>query len=111
MNNDPNWVRDCEDLARTVRAHCLRMTHHGKSGHVGSMLSMAELVSVLYKRILRVNPKNPRWPDRDRFILSKGHAGAGVYAALAETGVVPFSFAGSHESRGVPTPPTPRWSG
>ena len=89
MSNDLNWVRDCEDLARTVRAHCLRMTHHGKSGHVGSMLSMAELVSVLYKRILRVDPQNPRWPDRDRFILSKGHAGGAVYAVLAELGFFP----------------------
>jgi transketolase len=89
MSNDLSWVRDCQDLARTTRAHCLRMTHHGKSGHVGSMLSMAELVSVLYKRILRVDPRNPRRPDRDRFILSKGHAGGAVYAVLAELGFFP----------------------
>jgi transketolase len=53
------------------------------------MLSMAELLSVLYERILRVDPANPRWPDRDRFILSKGHAGAAVYAVLAEKGFFP----------------------
>lgn len=89
MSDDIGWVRDCQDLARTVRAHCLRMTHHGKSGHVGSMLSMAELLSVLYKRILRVDPQNPRKADRDRFILSKGHGGGAVYAVLAELGFFP----------------------
>jgi len=89
MRDDLGWVLECQDLARTARAHCLRMTHHGKSGHVGSMLSMAELVSVLYKRILRVDPQNPRKPDRDRFILSKGHGGGAVYAVLAELGFFP----------------------
>ena len=74
------------ELATTIRAHSLRMTHGGRSGHVGSMLSMADLLAVLYETILRVDPKNPDAPDRDRFILSKGHGGAGVYAALAEKG-------------------------
>lgn len=84
-----NWAADCTRLARTVRGHCLRMTHRGKSGHVGSMLSMAEIIAVLYTRILRVRPQNPRWPERDRFILSKGHAGGAVYAVLGELGFFP----------------------
>jgi transketolase len=92
MNDEPRWADECRELARTVRAHCLRMTHHGKSGHVGSMLSMAELVSVLYKRILRVDSRDPRNPDRDRFILSKGHAGGAVYAVLADLGFFPRSW-------------------
>lgn len=78
-----------EQLAARVRAHCLRMTHRGKSGHVGSMLSMADLLAVLYSSILRVDPKQPDWPDRDRFILSKGHGGGAVYATLAELGFFP----------------------
>lgn len=77
------------DLARKVRAHCLRMTHRGKSGHVGSMLSMADLLAVLYLRILNVDPETPEWPDRDRFVLSKGHGGGALYAVLAELGFFP----------------------
>lgn len=83
------WALDCNQLARRVRGHCLRMTHRGKSGHVGSMLSMAEILSVLYTRILRVDPKRPKWEDRDRFLLSKGHGGAAVYAVLGELGFFP----------------------
>jgi transketolase len=80
---------DYKELATRVRAHCLRMTHNGKSGHVGSMLSAADLLAVLYTRILRVDPKHPDKPDRDRFILSKGHGGGAVYATLAELGFIP----------------------
>lgn len=63
-------------MARKISEHCLRMTHRGKSGHVGSMLSMADLLSVLCLGILKVDPKNPRRPARDRFVLSQGHGGA-----------------------------------
>ena len=80
---------NCRELAQRIRENCLRMTHRGKSGHVGSMLSMADLLSVLYLDILRVNPDNAGDPGRDRFILSKGHGGAAVYAALAELGFFP----------------------
>ncbi len=77
------------DLATKIRVHCLKMTHGGRSGHVGSMLSMAEILAVLYEKILRVDPKNPDWPERDRFVLSKGHGGGAVYAVLAEKGFFP----------------------
>jgi transketolase len=77
---------DTAQLAGRIRQHALRMTSTGGSSHIGSILSMADLLAVLYGAILRVDPSNPRWPQRDRFILSKGHAGAGVYAALAEAG-------------------------
>ena len=83
------WHERCRKLATTIRAHSLRMTHHGKSGHVGSMLSMAEILAVLYERILKVDPARPKWPDRDRMILSKGHGGGAVYAVLAEKGFFP----------------------
>lgn len=65
------------------------MTNLQHSGHLGSSLSMADLIAVLYESVLRVDPQRPRWEDRDRFILSKGHAAAGVYAALAEKGFFP----------------------
>lgn len=77
------------DLAHKIRQHALRMTSRGGSSHIGSILSMADIMAVLYGSILKVDPQNPKWPDRDRFILSKGHAGAGVYAALAERGFFP----------------------
>jgi len=79
----------CRALAKRIRQHVVRMTHRAKSSHVGSSLSMADLLAVLYGEILRVEPDQPNWPDRDRFILSKGHGAAGVYAALAERGFLP----------------------
>lgn len=73
-------------LANRIRLHSVRMIHRAKSSHVGSCLSIAELLAVLYGRVLRVDPTQPGWPDRDRFILSKGHACAALYAVLAERG-------------------------
>ena len=81
-----------EALATKVRTHCLRMTHNGKSGHIGSMLSMADLLGVLYQKILKVDPANPDCPQRDRFVLSKGHGGGAVFATLAEQGFFPKSW-------------------
>ena len=86
------WLRpvaDVAELARRIRVHAVRMTMRGRSSHVGSILSMADIMAVLYGRVLRVDPRAPKHPERDRFILSKGHAGAGVYAALAERGFFP----------------------
>jgi len=77
---------DTVALAKKIRIHALRMTSQGGSAHVGSALSIADLLAVLYGRVLSVNPVNPRWEARDRFILSKGHAGVAVYATLAECG-------------------------
>ena len=75
---------DSSALALKVRQHCLRMVHRGKSGHIGSMLSMADILAVLYTRILNYDHKNPSKADRDRLILSKGHGGAALFATLAE---------------------------
>jgi transketolase len=77
---------DTVELARRIRLHALRMTSLAGSSHVGSVFSMADIIAVLYGRVLTIDPANPRWEERDRFLLSKGHAGAGVYAALAERG-------------------------
>jgi len=75
-----------EELAAKIRLDAVIMTNRGNSSHVASVLSIADILGVLYSGALRVDSKNPTWAERDRFILSKGHAGAGVYAALAETG-------------------------
>ena len=85
-------LNTCHELARKVRVHCLEMVHKGKSGHIGSMLSMADILPVLYTQILNVDPKNVKKNDRDRFILSKGHGGAALLAMLAELGFFPLEW-------------------
>lgn len=89
-----------ESLALKIRRHALRMTNRGGGSHIGSVFSMADIIAVLYGRVLRVNPDAPRAADRDRFILSKGHAGAGVYAALAERGFFPIDRLLDHYANG-----------
>jgi transketolase len=74
------------ELSAKIRLDAVIMTNRGNSSHVGSALSIADILGVLYSGAMNVNPQVPNWPERDRFILSKGHAGAGVYAALAESG-------------------------
>jgi transketolase len=88
--------RGTVELARKIRLHALRMTNRAGSSHIGSILSCADIVAVLYGHFLRVDPARPRWADRDRFVLSKGHAGAAVYAALAERGFFPIVELESH---------------
>ena len=85
-------IESYRKLALSIRRHVLKMTHHAKSSHVGTSLSMAELLAVLYGNVLRVNPAQPDWSDRDRFILSKGHGCAGLYAVLAERGFIPLRW-------------------
>lgn len=92
----PKPVEDTEELARRIRCHAVNMTRAGKSSHVGSVLSMADIMAVLYGRVLRVDPARPDRADRDRFILSKGHAGSGVYATLAERGFFKVSELATH---------------
>ena len=87
---------DTVALAKRVRLHALHMTSQGGSSHIGSVLSMADILAVLYGAVLRVDPTNPSWPQRDRFVLSKGHAGAGVYAVLAERGFFPVAKLATH---------------
>jgi transketolase len=81
-------VDPTEDLALRLRRRIVRMCSAGGTAHVGSGLSMADIAAVLYGEVLRVDPADPDWPGRDRFILSKGHACACVYAALAERGFI-----------------------
>jgi len=75
-----------EDVAKNIRVSIVKMIHAAGSGHPGGSLSAADLVAVLYFKEMNVDPKNPKMGNRDKFILSKGHAGPVQYAALAEKG-------------------------
>ena len=86
---DPKLIASLEEKARLLRRHVLKMTHAAKSGHPGGSLSCTDIITALYFHILNVDPKNPDWPQRDRFVLSKGHAAPILYAALAEKGFLP----------------------
>ncbi len=75
--------------ARRIRRHIVRMTTEANSGHPGGSLSCTDILTALYFRVLRHDPKNPTWPDRDRFVMSKGHASPAMYSVLAEAGYFP----------------------
>lgn len=77
---------DTEKLAKQIRIDVLNMTSRGGSSHIGACFSCADILAVLYGKIMRLDPKNPKLENRDRLIVSKGHAGAAIYAVLAETG-------------------------
>jgi transketolase len=93
-------VRTSSDIARAARAHILRMTNAGRSSHVGSALSCVDILAVLYTDVATVDPGRPGWPDRDRFIMSKGHAGAAIYAVLAERGFFDPRMLSQHYQNG-----------
>ena len=75
-----------EQLAWLIRRHGVEMTHLSGGSHIASILSVADIIAVLYSDVLIYDSQDPKMPERDRFILSKGHAGAAIYAALAESG-------------------------
>jgi transketolase len=82
-------VAELERYATVLRRHCVSMVAVAKAGHLDSSLSAADIVAALYYRVLRHDSSNPRWPERDRFVLSKGHGAPIQYAALAEHGYFP----------------------
>ncbi len=79
---------DLQAMAKTLRRHIIEMTASAASGHPGGSLSSVEILTALYFRVLRYRPEDLEWPDRDRFILSKGHAAPLLYSVLAEVGLV-----------------------
>lgn len=89
-----------QELARRIRTDCLKMTSRGGSSHIGSCLSVVDILAVLYSTSLRHKPSEPEWTGRDRCILSKGHAGAAMYAALAESGYFPTEQLETHYQNG-----------
>jgi transketolase len=87
MTADGTWkVRDLEILAYELRRDVIDMIYHGGSGHPGGSFSIAEIVVALYWQTMRLDPNRPDWEDRDRLVLSKGHAAPMLYAALARRG-------------------------
>lgn len=87
---------DTKALARRIRCQALHMVTQAKASHIGSALSIADIIAVLYGRALSVSPAAHRHSERDRFILSKGHACVAVYAALAETGFIDRALLGTY---------------
>lgn len=82
-------IKDLEAKTRLFRREILEMTFKAGSGHPGGSLSAVDIITVLYYHQMRVDPKNPKWADRDRFVLSKGHVCPALYAILAEIGFFP----------------------
>lgn len=101
-----------EEMARAIRRSALEMVHRAKASHIGSALSIADILAVLYGKVMQYQPEYPQSPTRDRFILSKGHACVAVYAALAEAKLIrhedlltygqDFSWLMNHISHKVP---------
>jgi transketolase len=83
-------ILELEGIARQLRVDSIEMIYRRQAGHPGGSLSAAEIMTALYFYKLRVDPARPDWPDRDRMIMSKGHASAVLYAALARRGFFPL---------------------
>jgi len=93
-------LAELEELARRIRVVVIRTVRRVKVGHVGGPLSAAEVLAALYGRVLRIRPQEPGWPERDRFILSKGHSSLGQYAAMALTGYFPLAEMDTFDQKG-----------
>ena len=98
MPIDPALKRDLQEKAVRVRKMILDAVVTAGAGHVGGPLSMVETVVALYFKMLRVDPENPQWPDRDRFVLSKGHCCVGLYATLALKGFFPLEEVNTYDA-------------
>src|SRR5262245_32864511 len=85
----PKSLEELQAIAKRVRRDIIEMTGAAKSGHPGGSLSAVELIVELYFDYMKIDPANPAWPDRDRFILSKGHAAPVLYSVMAERGYTP----------------------
>lgn len=89
-----------EELAWKIRRHGIEMTHLSGGSHIGAVLSVADIIAVLYADVMNYRADKPDWEGRDRFILSKGHAGAAIYAALAENGFFDIEELKTHYANG-----------
>lgn len=92
---------DLSALTARIRQHVVRMVYGAQSGHIGGSLSATDIMSVLYTRVLRHDPKRPDWPERDRFIMSKGHCTPVQYALLAELGYLPVEELATFRKQGT----------
>ncbi|NAS11029.1 transketolase [Flavobacteriaceae bacterium R33] len=106
-------ITTLEKKAREIRREIVEMVYRANSGHVGGSLGAADILTALYYHCMRIDPKNPDWEDRDRFILSKGHCTPVIYAVLADLGYFPkgdlltFRRPGSHLQGHPYQPKTP----
>ena len=101
---------ELEELAAKIRLDTLCSIKKMGQGHLGGSFSIVELLAVLYGKQLRINPQDPQWADRDRLVLSKGHAGAALYSALANTGYFERSWLWTINEGGTRLPSHPdRW--
>jgi len=91
-------IEALQKLTVEMRKTVLRMTNHAGAGHVGGSLSEIEILAALYYCVMKIDPKNPDWPQRDRFVLSKGHASPGYYTVLAHRGYFPLSLLETFDS-------------
>jgi len=91
VQRSPAHVSKLERQALRLRRLVVEMLYHSCSGHAGGSLSAADIIAALYFHVLRIDPKRPDWPERDRFVLSKGHSCPVLYAALAELGFFPLA--------------------
>ena len=89
-----------EELSKFIKIRSIEMCSEGKSSHVGSVLSCADLLAVLYARVLKYKTDEPFFEERDRFLMSKGHAGAGLYATLAKVGFISEDILKTHYQNG-----------
>ncbi len=92
---------DLEALTQRVRRHIVRMVYTAKSGHIGGSMSSTDILAVLYGRIMKHNPADPQWPERDRFVMSKGHCTPVQYATLAEFGYFPVEELDTFRQKGT----------
>lgn len=88
-------IQRLEGMAQGIRRHVVTMIHNAGSGHPGGSLSATDIMVALYFGVMNHRPEEPRWPDRDRFVLSKGHAAPALYACLAEVGYFPVDELGT----------------
>ena len=93
-------VERLEEMARRIRVEIIRTVNHAQVGHVGGPLSAADILAALYFRVLHIRPDEPRWPGRDRFILSKGHSSLVQYAAMALRGYFPVDELRTFDAHG-----------
>ena len=92
---DKKKLQELKSAAARVRIGAVTAVNSAKSGHPGGSLSIADVLTYLYFKEMRIDPKNPKWEDRDRFVLSKGHTAPALYAVLAERGFFPVEHLGT----------------
>ncbi len=90
-----------QEVARRIRVEVIRSVYKARAGHLGGPLSAAEMLAALYFHILHIRPDEPAWPERDRFILSKGHCSIGLYAAMALRGYFPVDELATFDQAGT----------